>query len=930
MPLKCPHCDSVLDAATSQPGTPCPHCGERLSLEDIAAGTDLEPDDDGVRTVAGSWSETGDSPETCEGPGGTLRETDADDGMKTRPGTVMPSDPSPSASHTRVETVWGTCIPEDMDPARTYKPTMAGGSSMAGDDRETRGKSGTKDDDEPDHPPAGYDLIEVLGEGNMGMVYKARQQSVDRQIAVKMMKARLLHQSQHKDKFISEAVATADLDHPNIVPIHDLGTNDQGRPFYVMKLVRGTPWNDVIGVKSRSENLDILLDVTDAIAFAHAKGILHRDLKPENVMLGEYGEVQLMDWGVAVSITPAGKATLISQATAKGGTPRYMSPEMVLGEVEKIGVRSDVYLLGAILYEIITGRPPHEGKLVLECLERAANNEIRTPDEAGELVDIAFKAMSTEPEDRYESALAFKQAIRDYQSHEQSIQLCGTAGASLDQALTSGNYDDFSESLYGYRQSLKLWPEYDTARHGLCNAQLQYARCAFDNGDLDLAASLLDRVIPDHDMLADQIEHAREKRRQHQRKLRLFKKVAIVSMLGAIMVLSVAYVWVSKAREAAVAAEAKVRIEKQKVEQEREKAVTAKEEEARQRQIAEVARVKAQEEESKAIQALEEMERAVKEMLEAQRKEQVAKEEADEARDELARSGMLLDNAWWTFDADTAKTKQRQAAEEAGKTVTMTMTLDGEADAIDFVFIPPGSFVMGSSAEEQFRTAEEYLHRVNLTDWYYMSRYELTESQWVAITGEPPPVSEAHDVEAGLPVTEVSWQEIHDKLLPAIEQYVPEGYTCLLPSEAQWEYACRAGTGSSYYTGEYIESLDQAGWYVFNSERTIKPVGQKEPNAWGLYDMHGNVSEWCLDYYDARFYLDAGQDDPVCTIMSEVEEEQEQMVVRGGGCLNLPRHCRSAYRSYAHIENRYKVLGLRLILVSRQNQQPTVTEVNVP
>ena len=144
-----------------------------------------------------------------------------------------------------------------------------------------------------------YELLNIIGEGGMGVVYAARQSSIARTVAIKMLKGDEEHTLEQREKFISEAVVTGELDHPNIVPIYDLGANDSGALFYSMKRVRGTPWDDVFKAYTLDKNLNILLRVADAIAFAHANGVLHRDLKPENVMLGDFGEVLVMDWGLA-------------------------------------------------------------------------------------------------------------------------------------------------------------------------------------------------------------------------------------------------------------------------------------------------------------------------------------------------------------------------------------------------------------------------------------------------------------------------------------------------------------------------------------------------------------------------------------------------------------------------------------------------------
>src|SRR5262249_26024355 len=153
------------------------------------------------------------------------------------------------------------------------------------------------------------------------------------------------------------------------------------------------------------------------------RGVIHRDLKPENVMLGDFGEVLVMDWGLALPAPGYSKNDTISPAHSMGGAPAYMSPERASGPHEKDTYASDVYRLGAILYDALTGRPPHSGKNTMQCLFAAAKNDIRPTDKTGELIDISLRAMATDPKDRYESVRAFQDAIRDYQSHTESIVL---------------------------------------------------------------------------------------------------------------------------------------------------------------------------------------------------------------------------------------------------------------------------------------------------------------------------------------------------------------------------------------------------------------------------------------------------------------------------------------------------------------------------
>jgi serine/threonine protein kinase/WD40 repeat protein len=433
-----------------------------------------------------------------------------------------------------------------------------------------------------------YELLNIIGEGGMGVVYAARQSSIARTVALKMLKSEEGRQAVHRDKFISEAVVTGELDHPNIVPIYDLGANDEGALFYSMKRVKGTPWNKVIRDKSVDENLQILLRVADAVAFAHVNGVIHRDLKPENVMLGDFGEVLVMDWGLARVSPQFPNAASVTQSDAMGGTPAYMAPEMATGPLEKITIASDVYLLGAILYEIIIGKPPHSGKTVMSCLFSAAKNDITIPDKSHELVDIALKAMATNPEDRYASVPEFQAAVREYQAHSESIKLVGHASSNMTKAAEEQDYELYARALYGLEESLTLWPGNRRAASMLSTARLDYARLALAKGDFDLGASLLDSEVEEHKEVLGQLESGRSERESRQRRIKALKGAVVALVASVIGIVGVAYVKVSQQRDRAVKAEGEARAnaEAEKV---------ARQDEAKQRQIAEEKRVEADE-----------------------------------------------------------------------------------------------------------------------------------------------------------------------------------------------------------------------------------------------------------------------------------------------------------------------------------------------
>ncbi|MCE9605245.1 MAG: protein kinase [Planctomycetia bacterium] len=444
--------------------------------------------------------------------------------------------------------------------------------------------------------PADYELLHLLGEGGMGIVYSARQTSIDRTVAVKMLKPNVAKSREMQQKFLSEAVVTGDLDHPNIVPMYDLGKNEAGDLFYAMKRVQGTPWSKAIGKRTQPENIEILLKVADAVAFAHARGVIHRDLKPENVMLGEFGEVLLMDWGLAYSTAEFRKSASITQTHSMGGSPAYMAPEMATGPIERINIASDVYLLGAILYEVLTGKAPHAGTNVSKCLIAAARNDILPTDKTGELVDVARRAMATEQRDRYASVRDLQAAVRECLAHSESISLAARADQELAKAGETSDYRAFSRSVFGFEEALALWAGNEHAAARRFDARLAYASCAYEKGDYDLAAGLLDRNIAAHAALAEKIEAANAEREARRVRLRRAKKAMFASIFALFAIGASAYYGIRAQRDRAMQAEEQAR-------QDRDRAVAAESTTAVERDRAIAAETKAAADRDRAVAA---------------------------------------------------------------------------------------------------------------------------------------------------------------------------------------------------------------------------------------------------------------------------------------------------------------------------------------
>ena len=235
---------------------------------------------------------------------------------------------------------------------------------------------------------------------------------------------------------------------------------------------------------------------------------------------------------------------------------------------------------------------------------------------------------------------------------------------------------------------------------------------------------------------------------------------------------------------------------------------------------------------------------------------------------------------------------------------------DQTRQTLRFAFIPPGEFMMGSPEDEPGRWDDESpLHRVRITRGFYMQTTPVTQAQWEAVMGKNP--SGFKEAGPNAPVERVSWEDIQMFLQKVNPMTGSERFR--LPTEAEWEYACRAGTETAFYNGPITEpsghdpNLDKVGWFDENSGSTTHPVGQKEPNAWGLYDMHGNVWEWCSDWFDEKYYAKSPPEDP------QGPESGAGRVNRGGAWLNDAGFCRAAYRGRYTPDYRSIYLGFRLL-----------------
>jgi len=253
------------------------------------------------------------------------------------------------------------------------------------------------------------------------------------------------------------------------------------------------------------------------------------------------------------------------------------------------------------------------------------------------------------------------------------------------------------------------------------------------------------------------------------------------------------------------------------------------------------------------------------------------------------------------FGSDEARQYQEQTAEALGVPIERSVDLGNGVNMV-FVLIPPGEFDMGSASSEEGRKSDEGpVHRVKISKPFYMGKFSVTNGQHEILIDENP----SYRHEGDLPVQGISLENavtFCEKL-----SYIC-GKHCRLPTEAEWEYACRAGTDTRFYFGDDGLSLDECAWYYDNSGERVRPVGQKKPNAFGLYDMHGNIEEWCNDWYKKNYYSNSPHVDP------QGPSSGKDHVFRGGNWAHSELLCRSSDRNRLDPAYRYGVLGFRVVM----------------
>jgi|GEM_PF-2059889 len=620
----------------------------------------------------------------------------------------------------------------------------------------------------------GYEIKGIIGKGGMARVYLARHQALDRNVAIKVLNRQEDADSEFSDRFLREARIVANLSHPGIVTIHDVGEHG-GHNYLVMELLpSGETLGDKIKAGVDSEYaLSVVRQVATALKVAHAKNIVHRDIKPDNIMFRADGSVVLMDFGVARSVDEA--ATQMTQAGTIIGTPQYISPEQAQGK--EVGPYSDIYSLGIVFYEMLTGKVPYSAD---------------TP------IALVFKHVS-EPVPKLTGKLAVYQPLIDRmmaKKREQRYASCDHIIADIDR-ISAGK-----PAVHAAAISSKA-----AARTG--------APASGDKVTSTSAAGsgTADSTFPPTEILRPAATNHAEN-----------------SAVQATEVLSPEVI-----RNAREAAESLTIVDPTN-------------------------------------------------SGNTKRKRKAAKRGRKPEADPAARAGksgtmaasllsaalvlLLAGGAYMVGDVDTGKLKTLVGI-DPGPVYSRVGRL---------IPVPEGSFVMGSNSGD----STENPARTVRIDNFMLGETEVTQKQWKLVMGSAPSYfSDCDDC----PVDSVSWNDVQEFLKRLNKQ---TGLHFRLPTEAEWEYACRgAGKDERYCGGEDENSV---AWYGGNSGDRTHPVGLKQANDLGLHDMSGNVWEWTQDCWHENY--DGAPSDG----QARQDGNCVQRVMRGGSWIGVAGGLRSTGR----------------------------------
>jgi serine/threonine protein kinase/formylglycine-generating enzyme required for sulfatase activity len=700
-----------------------------------------------------------------------------------------------------------------------------------------------------------YQILEKIGAGGMGQVYKAFHSGTQRIVAIKVILGKGKIEPEVVKRFEREVKAAAKLVHSNIITVFDADQAD-GRIFMVMEYIKGDDLGELLrkkGQLSFSEVVDYILQAAKGLKYAHDQGVIHRDIKPGNILVDSRGNVKIVDMGLA-KLESKGDEGSISMLTASAsvmGTVDFMSPEQGFSS-KNVDARTDIYSLGATLFFILTRKVMFQGDNAFEKL--LAHREAPIPSISNSRVGISpdleiifNKMVAKKVEDRYSSMAEVISAFLK---------------------LEMGN----AENIVGFEDL----------------ATTHFERGSYPE-TMDIE-TLNTNVGKDLNKETDKQVGGYTVSYHSGFSLKTFSSLAIA--VTGIIVLVLLFLIFSMDPGSNVKEEVKAQLaELVKLKQEAEaivkrgemaKAKLEEEMKAKQEDEAKAKKeqeMKAKEEEKLILKQEEEAKAKQMELGKLKQEEEAKAKQIDLVKMELLK--LKLEEEAKAKQLELLKLKQEE--EIKAKFVAIEK---------EMVLIPDGTFKMGSPVSEKGRHPSELQHEVTISKAFYMGKFEVTQEQWQSLMGNNPSQVKG----AKLPVTNVSWEECQE-FIKELNEKTKGGYR--LPTEAEWEYACRAGTMKAYSFGNNIIKSDAniAG-------SSTKVVGSYKPNAFGIYDMHGNVCEWCEDWIGV--YSVGAVTNP------KGPGTGTYRVLRGGDFSDLALPVRSSYRSYQSPNIRFGNVGFRL------------------
>ncbi|WP_372368671.1 SUMF1/EgtB/PvdO family nonheme iron enzyme [Candidatus Uabimicrobium sp. HlEnr_7] len=666
-----------------------------------------------------------------------------------------------------------------------------------------------------------YKILAKLGQGGMGEVFKAIDPVLGREVALKIITSNDAKEIQI-ERFFTEAKATATIRHPNVITLFDIG-QESGRPFYAMEIVTGQRL-DMFMKQSTSINdfVRLMSKIAKAIACIHDHGIIHRDLKPSNIMMEKNGEPKIMDFGLAKFYEKSGQ-NLTSEGVMVG-TLNYMSPEQANGIKEEIDKQTDIYSLGVILYQMLSGELPLESDTALGLLRKIFDHKPRPltelrSDISPALEKICLQALEKDKNKRQQDAKQLAEQLDNYLAHAKA----GTLNILCEQKATVSTATkkntaprtrsaSRSKSIRTQRNRGKV----TKAKNNTSQKLYLILVCVFVCGLFIFIFS---------GKSSENSQHLKKLQTQHVDD----DKEQATSLLTE-----------KKTQEKAKLLTAQEKINRlaekkaqQRIEEMARKQAEMQEEMARLKRENELAKKKIEYPEKDAVDPLQKQPTHKQQTQEQQIVKRVTEDKKDFPQIDgfsfLHKKNYTCANlAYEVYEYRHLKTN------------------------IIFTLIPGGSFVLGTKIGNKI---DEQPHKITLSP-FLISKFEVTNQEWQTVMSMP-----KFKKKKKHPVVNVTWEN-------AVSFCQKTGLN--LPSEAQWEYAYFSGSDSKskFYWGD-----DFSDEYLWQYGK-LGQIGTKKPNAFGLHDMAGNAYEWCLDAFLP--YRSQPNIDPVVN-------KGHRKIVRGGG-----------------------------------------------